>query len=43
MVIKNAEKVEMQNKKYQKLKEILNEMDSILVAYSGGTDSSLVL
>ena len=33
----------MQNEKYQKLKEILTGMDSILVAFSGGTDSSLVL
>ena len=33
----------MQNKKYQKLKEILAGMGSLIVAYSGGTDSSLVL
>jgi uncharacterized protein len=33
----------MQNKKYQKLKEILAAMGSIVVAFSGGTDSSLVL
>jgi uncharacterized protein len=33
----------MQNGKYQQLKEILTGMDSILVAYSGGTDSTLVL
>jgi pyridinium-3,5-biscarboxylic acid mononucleotide sulfurtransferase len=33
----------MQNEKYQKLKEILTGMGSVLVAYSGGTDSSLVL
>ena len=33
----------MQNEKVQKLKEILAGMGSILVAFSGGTDSSLVL
>ena len=33
----------MQNDKYQRLKEILTGMDKVLVAYSGGTDSSLVL
>ena len=33
----------MLNNKYQSLKEILTEMGSVLVAYSGGTDSSLVL
>ncbi len=33
----------MQNEKYEKLKEILAGMGSILVAFSGGTDSSLVL
>ena len=33
----------MPNEKYQKLKEILAGMGSVLVAYSGGTDSSLVL
>ena len=33
----------MQNEKYLKLKEILAGMGSVLVAYSGGTDSSLVL
>jgi uncharacterized protein len=33
----------MQNEKYQKLKEILTGMGSVLVAFSGGTDSSLVL
>jgi uncharacterized protein len=33
----------MQNEKYQKLKEILTGMGSILVAYSGGTDSTLLL
>jgi uncharacterized protein len=43
LVITNAEKAEMQNEKYQKLKEILTGMGSILVAFSGGTDSSLVL
>jgi uncharacterized protein len=39
----NAEKREMQNDKYQRLKEILTGMGSVLVAYSGGTDSTLVL
>jgi uncharacterized protein len=43
MVKTNAEKIEMQNEKYQKLKEILAGLGSIVVAYSGGTDSSLVL
>jgi uncharacterized protein len=38
-----VEKVEMQNEKHQKLKEILTGMGSVLVAYSGGTDSTLVL
>jgi pyridinium-3,5-biscarboxylic acid mononucleotide sulfurtransferase len=38
-----AEKIEMQNEKYQKLKEILAGLDSVVVAFSGGTDSSLVL
>jgi uncharacterized protein len=33
----------MQNDKYERLKEILAEMGSVLVAYSGGTDSTLVL
>ena len=33
----------MPNEKYQKLQEILTGMGSILVAFSGGTDSSLVL
>ena len=33
----------MQNEKYQKLQEILTDMGSTLVAFSGGTDSSLVL
>jgi uncharacterized protein len=33
----------MQNEKYLKLKEILTGMGSVLVAYSGGTDSTLVL
>jgi uncharacterized protein len=33
----------MHNEKLQKLKEILVGMGSVLVAYSGGTDSSLVL
>lgn len=33
----------MQTEKYQKLIEILAGMGSVLVAYSGGTDSSLVL
>jgi uncharacterized protein len=43
MVITNAEKILMQNQKVQKLKEILAGLGSIVVAYSGGTDSSLVL
>ena len=33
----------MSNEKYQKLKEVLTGMGSVLVAFSGGTDSSLVL
>ena len=33
----------MQNEKYEKLKSILAGMGSVLVAYSGGTDSTLVL
>jgi uncharacterized protein len=33
----------MQNDKYERLKEILAEMGSVLVAYSGGTDSTLML
>jgi pyridinium-3,5-biscarboxylic acid mononucleotide sulfurtransferase len=33
----------MQNGKYEKLKEILSAMDSVVIAYSGGTDSTLVL
>jgi uncharacterized protein len=33
----------MQNMKYEKLKEILAEMDSLVIAYSGGTDSTFVL
>lgn len=33
----------MQNKKHLQLKEILTTMGSVLVAYSGGTDSTLVL
>jgi uncharacterized protein len=33
----------MQNVKYEKLKEILAAMDSVVVAYSGGTDSTFVL
>ncbi|MGB8215198.1 MAG: ATP-dependent sacrificial sulfur transferase LarE [Anaerolineales bacterium] len=33
----------MQNEKYQKLTEILAGMGSVVVAYSGGTDSTLVL
>lgn len=33
----------MQNVKYEKLKEILATMDSMVIAYSGGTDSTLVL
>ena len=33
----------MRNEKYQKLEEILTSLGSILVAFSGGTDSSLVL
>jgi uncharacterized protein len=33
----------MQNEKYSKLKEILASIDSLVVAYSGGTDSTLVL
>ena len=33
----------MQNSKYEKLKEILGTMENLVVAYSGGTDSSLLL
>ena len=33
----------MQDEKYQTLKEILSGLGSLVVAYSGGTDSSLVL
>ena len=33
----------MENEKYQKLKLILADMESVVVAYSGGTDSTLVL
>ncbi|HVM71239.1 MAG TPA: ATP-dependent sacrificial sulfur transferase LarE [Anaerolineales bacterium] len=33
----------MLNEKYQKLKDILTGMESVLVAFSGGTDSSLLL
>jgi uncharacterized protein len=33
----------MQNEKYEHLKEILAGMGSVLVAFSGGTDSTLVL
>ena len=33
----------MQNEKVQKLKEILAGLGSVVVAFSGGTDSSLVL
>lgn len=33
----------MHNEKYEKLKEFLAGMGSVLVAYSGGTDSTLVL
>jgi uncharacterized protein len=33
----------MQNDKYEKLKELLAGMGSVLVAFSGGTDSTLVL
>jgi pyridinium-3,5-biscarboxylic acid mononucleotide sulfurtransferase len=43
LVITSAEKAVMQSEKYQKLKEILTGMGSIMVAFSGGTDSSLVL
>ena len=42
-VINNSKKAEMVNEKYQKLKEILTGMGSVLVAFSGGSDSSLVL
>jgi pyridinium-3,5-biscarboxylic acid mononucleotide sulfurtransferase len=43
LVITNAEMFEMSNEKYQSLKESLTGMGSVLVAFSGGTDSSLVL
>jgi uncharacterized protein len=33
----------MVNEKYSKLKQILTELGSVIVAYSGGTDSTLVL
>jgi uncharacterized protein len=33
----------MMNEKYQQLKQTLSEMGSVVVAYSGGTDSTLVL
>jgi pyridinium-3,5-biscarboxylic acid mononucleotide sulfurtransferase len=33
----------MDNGKYLKLKHILTDLDSVIVAYSGGTDSTLVL
>jgi len=33
----------MQNEKFEKLKEILTGMGSVVVAYSGGTDSTLLL
>ncbi len=33
----------MQNVKYEKLKEILAAMGSVVIAYSGGTDSTFVL
>src|ERR1035437_1302503 len=33
----------MQNEKVQKLKDILAGLGSVVVAFSGGTDSSLVL
>ena len=33
----------MQNKKYKLLKEILTNIGSLVVAYSGGTDSTLML
>jgi uncharacterized protein len=33
----------MKNEKYLQLKHILSEMGSVVVAYSGGTDSTLVL
>ena len=33
----------MQKSKFEKLKEILSGMSSLVVAYSGGTDSTLVL
>ncbi|UCG66523.1 MAG: ATP-dependent sacrificial sulfur transferase LarE [Deltaproteobacteria bacterium] len=36
-------KTDDSNKKFQNLKKILSEMDSVLVAYSGGVDSTLVL
>ncbi len=36
-------KADDSNKKFQNLKKILSEMDSILVAYSGGVDSTFVL
>jgi uncharacterized protein len=37
------EKFEMQNPKYVLLKKILADMESVVVAYSGGTDSTLLL
>ena len=36
-------KTDDSNTKFQNLKKILSEMESVLVAYSGGVDSSLVL
>jgi len=36
-------KTDDSNTKFQNLKKILSEMDSVLVAYSGGVDSTLVL
>jgi uncharacterized protein len=43
IVILNLEKSGMPNEKYLHLKEILASLESVLVAFSGGTDSSLVL